>query len=296
VTAGGGASGDVVPLRLPDPERLFAGRAARLRALAAGHALGDWLLFLARVAEGQRRAAARLRPPLPAEPPAAHPLDPARAPPGPAWREALAIVLGLLRDAPMPAPARAAVERLAAAPAGALDALAARVLAGRPAREELADAPLVAAALQAHHAALAARLDPGLLERSLATCPACNSPPVAGLVQGDGLRYLACGLCGCEWHLTRLQCACCLGAEGLQHLVAQGEALQHLAVDGDDGVKAEACPSCRAYVKLFYRERRPDAEPLADDLATLSLDLLLADDGWRRYGPNLLLATADGDA
>ncbi|HEX9051925.1 MAG TPA: formate dehydrogenase accessory protein FdhE, partial [Anaeromyxobacter sp.] len=44
------------PVRVPDPALLFGRRAARLRALAAGHSAGDWLLLLARVADGQRVA------------------------------------------------------------------------------------------------------------------------------------------------------------------------------------------------------------------------------------------------
>ena len=65
---------------------------------------------------------------------------------------------------------------------------------------------------------------------------------------------------------------------------------------GDKGaVKAEACSTCGAYLKLFYREKMPDAEPLADDVASLTLDLLAAQEGWGRSGVNLfLLGGAEG--
>ena len=37
-------------------------------------------------------------------------------------------------------------------------------------------------------------------------------------------------------------------------------------------------------------------EPLADDLATLTLDLLVSEAGFGRHGVNLLLLFGDGDA
>jgi len=67
----------------------------------------------------------------------------------------------------------------------------------------------------------------------------------------------------------------------------------YLAVEGDAGpAKAEACRECRIYTKLLYVEKTPRLEVGADDLATLALDLLLAEEGYRRNGRNLLLPTA----
>ena len=58
-------------------------------------------------------------------------------------------------------------------------------------------------------------------------------------------------------------------------------------------MKAEACPSCKSYTKLFYAESDPRLEPFADDVATLSLDLLMAEDGWVRHGVNLFLVPGE---
>jgi FdhE protein len=58
-------------------------------------------------------------------------------------------------------------------------------------------------------------------------------------------------------------------------------------------VKAEACSSCKSYTKLFYAEGDPRLEPFADDVATLSLDLLMAEDGWVRHGVNLFLVPGE---
>ena len=40
-----------------------------------------------------------------------------------------------------------------------------------------------------------------------------------------------------------------------------------------------------------------NVDPFADDLATLGLDLIVAEAGWARHGPNpLLLVASDGPA
>ncbi|MGY0781082.1 formate dehydrogenase accessory protein FdhE domain-containing protein, partial [Azospirillum argentinense] len=57
-TAAAMAAAGLVPGQSPAPLRLpgaaiFARRAARLRALAAGHAMGDWLRFVATLADAQ---------------------------------------------------------------------------------------------------------------------------------------------------------------------------------------------------------------------------------------------------
>ena len=61
-------------------------------------------------------------------------------------------------------------------------------------------------------------------------------------------------------------------------------------VDGDAGeVKAEACDRCRIYLKLFYLEAAPSSEPIADDVATLALDLLMSEQGYSRPAANPFL-------
>jgi FdhE protein len=96
------------------------------------------------------------------------------------------------------------------------------------------------------------------------------------------VRYLTCSVCASSWHRTRVECATC-GAPGK---------VSYFAIDHPSakGVKAEACSACGTYLKLFYREERPEAEPVADDLATLALDLLMGDEGFARGGSNWFLA------
>jgi FdhE protein len=269
----------IAAARLPDPARLFAARAARLAALADGHAAAPFLSLLARVARGQEVAAREVR--LPAALPlaqAARQFDPARAPRPAAWVQMLRVVLGTARSPDLPPPALAAIARLDAASGAELDALAEGVLSGDGA--DLAAAPFVGAALQAAYAVLAAGLDPAGLGEGWGICPACGFPPVAASVLGDDrLRYVSCGLCATAWHVPRVHCVACRGNTGIAYFEVEG---------GAPGVKAEACPTCRAYLKVVDLAQVPSAEPLADDAATLVLDLLLGEQGWRRVGRNLL--------
>jgi FdhE protein len=68
-------------------------------------------------------------------------------------------------------------------------------------------------------------------------------------------------------------------------------ALQEL--EGNKGaVRAETCDACQSYLKIVYQEKDPRVDPVADDLATLALDMLVDEAGYQRSGPNLLLIGA----
>ena len=47
-------------------------------------------------------------------------------------------------------------------------------------------------------------------------------------------------------------------------------------------VKAESCDECRTYAKMIYQMHDPKLDPFADDLASLGLDLMVAEAGWSR--------------
>jgi FdhE protein len=278
---------------LPEPRELFARRAERLKSLAREHGLGPFLLFLAGLAEAQHRVQDGL--PEPTLPPedarnrardyGMPPLDRNRFAPDAAYRATLERLLGLAQGIAMPPDAQAALDRVAAMAPQAREAMARAVLADAVPIESLAEHAFVAAALQVHFARLAAKLDvAALVPVGDGACPVCGAPPLASMVVGwqgaHGTRFCACSLCGTFWNYVRIKCVLC-GSTG-------GIAYQE--VDGTGGtVKAETCESCRAYVKVLHQHLDRDMDPLADDAATLGLDLLMRDAGFRRGGVNPFL-------
>ncbi len=58
-------------------------------------------------------------------------------------------------------------------------------------------------------------------------------------------------------------------------------------------VEAETCDECGSYLKIVRMERNAEVEPVADDLATVTLDLLVAEAGFQRHGVNLMLLFGD---
>ncbi len=103
-------------------------------------------------------------------------------------------------------------------------------------------------------------------------------PAVSWLRPGaEGLRYLHCPLCDTDWHHVRAQCTQCDSSRDIGYW-AHG--------DEKDAVRAESCGDCLAYLKHLDPSRDIQLEPLADDLATLELDMAMAEQGFERAGPN----------
>ena len=116
----------------------------------------------------------------------------------------------------------------------------------------------------------------------------CGSAPVASVLRigGNiaGHRYLHCSLCATEWHMVRIKCSHCESTKGVRYQGAED-------AEGKIGevVQAETCTACHTYRKLVNQEKDPYAEPLADDLASLTLDLLMGDTDFSRASGNPLL-------
>ena len=115
-------------------------------------------------------------------------------------------------------------------------------------------------------------------------CPVCGTHPVASVVrvggQYQGYRFLQCGLCTTEWHMVRTKCSHCDSTKGIAYHGIEG---------GSEAIKAESCDECKTYRKIGYQEKDYEFEPLADDLASLTLDLLMNEAGYQRSSPNPLL-------
>jgi len=286
----------IAPLRLPQPRSLYRERAARLLALAEGHAMADFLHFAARIAHHQDALAHTQSVSLPdiaglLAACAAHELPPLSVDGWqrqPDWQTLLDGLLDRVHaDTGLPATALQAADRLASATLAERERWAAALLAGDASSVGPAAAPLLWAALSVYWSQLVAQLadyttiaTPG---GQHALCPVCGSAPVASIVRiGDaaGLRYLHCSLCESEWHLVRSQCSHCDASRAIGYWVLDSE---------EAATRAESCDDCHGYLKLMRQDKDPAVDPVADDLATLALDALVEQRGFFRTGPNPFL-------
>jgi FdhE protein len=269
-------------VRLPDPSSLFLERSERFRALAVGHELGPYLRFLGDIATAQARVQGAGSDLAAA---GAQPLDRSRTPVDVACAGALEQLLTGMRAAAMPEAARIALARLAAAGDAVRRDLLRAALDEPAPSDSIAEYGLLIAALQTVFVARAARIDAArLLPAPDGACPVCASPPVASLIVGwegsSSTRYVACALCGTLWNHVRIKCTLCGSTGGIAY---EG-------IDGDAGsIKAETCESCHRYVKLMQQNKDPVIDPVADDVASLGLDLLMRGTPFRRGASNPFL-------
>jgi len=299
------AQRSIPKVRLPARASVFARRAARLRRLSAGAGIGDYLRFLAVLVDAQHAALAGLSVSIPTprhiQMSAEHgmpPVQPTEWPRTRAWFETLETLCAALRAHPeFPAAVSATISRIRSATRDWVEGQAAALLNAGEEAIDAATAPVVMATLQVHGAATACSFTAdGVVSLDVpGLCPLCGSPPVASMVYAEspfqGYRYLHCALCSAEWHMVRVQCTGC-GASGKSiayqsAMVGANEENNGSAAEAP--VRAETCEECHGYRKILYQEKDPEAEPVADDLASLNLDLLLGQSGYHRLSGNPLL-------
>ena len=286
--------GDIPFLLLPE-RNVFRARAARLSALAEGHALAEYLRFLAALARAQQDSMPLFRQ---VRPPATQELERCRehgVPPlgargwnrDPVWREALRGILAALEGGALPDAARAAIARLRDQDDASLERMTETLLAGdQDGTLDRATVPFLAAALQVYWLHLITTLGTGAVGRLEVPhlCPACGSAPMVSVVgagaSDHGLRYLTCPLCQMQWHEVRIKCVFCETTKGIAYYGIEG---------GNDAVKAESCEACHGYLKILYMEKDPNMDALADDVASAALDVLMAESGLSRRGTNFFL-------
>ncbi|SMO95972.1 formate dehydrogenase accessory protein FdhE [Paracoccus laeviglucosivorans] len=280
-----------VPLaRLPDPVALFTTRAERFGFLARHNPnLAGYLRFLGGIARAQAAVAGSLP-----EPPAPEGIELARAnhmPPLDRNRmhaglsAALDALIGELTALDMPAPARLALDALRDAGPADRDWVLTNVLTDRIPEDSVAPHLFAAAALQVHAAMLAAMLHvEQLVAIRTGTCPACGGRPAVSLVTenigAEGARYCACATCQTLWNEVRVKCTSCGSTKGITYRSVETE---------DATVKAECCRECGHWVKIMYQNKNPTLEAMADDVASLGLDLMMRDTEWVRGGFNPFL-------
>jgi FdhE protein len=84
--------------------------------------------------------------------------------------------------------------------------------------------------------------------------------------------------------MVRVKCSNCESTKDVSYLGVAG---------ASPAVRAEACDECRSYLKIVYRTKDPLVDPVADDMASLALDMLMDEAGYSRSGPNLFLIPGD---
>jgi len=298
-------AGTTIPqLRLPSRANVFADRAARLRALAKNHPMAGYLEFSALLADAQH-ALVNDGPPMPLPAPMViaqcieHGMPPLN-------------FRGHMRNARWRAGLRRLLHTISRQTSGAqyevvialegecdefFETQASKLLAGVRQGLHVAGAPFIGAALQAYFTQLVIEMGEQSFPRieTATVCPCCGSRPTASVVRigakDAGYRFLHCALCNAEWHMVRIKCSNCESTRGISYL--------HI----DDGapvdkhpVAVEVCEECGTYLKVCYMDRDPNVDPVADDLASLPLDLLVGDTGKTSSGVSFLLIHGDAES
>jgi hypothetical protein len=112
-------------------------------------------------------------------------------------------------------------------------------------------------------------------------CFVCGAAAAFAELRGNNQsRHLRCSQCGADWPVRRLQCVYCGNDDhrSLSFLYAASQ---------NNPARAEVCDSCNRYIKaiLSFEPLSPDLL-VVEDLATLSLDFIAMEHGYRR-GPAL---------
>ena len=279
--------------KLPSPARLFAIRAARFRTLAEGHQLEPYLRLLADLSDAQAAIQDGLPEPDPIDPQQIArakehkmpPLDRGGFVPDAAFQATFERLLEAAGRMNMPPQAQVALARVRAADEAGRAAMLQNVLSDAIPVEALAEHVYVAAALQVHFARLAARLDAASLEAvGDGVCPSCGGPPTSSVLVSwpgvQGARYCCCSLCNTWWNYVRSKCCICGSTR---------EILFQEVAEGEGSIKAETCGDCHGYMKVFNQQKNRALDPVADDVASLGLDLLVRELEFRRGGVNPFL-------
>ncbi len=110
-------------------------------------------------------------------------------------------------------------------------------------------------------------------------CPICGSIPSLSLLKDEvGKRYLLCSYCGYQWRVDRLFCPFCNNMDQ--------ESLHYLFAEGEEAYRIDLCDKCHQYIKTIDYRNLAESDPVVEDLASLHLDLLANEKGYKRPVPN----------
>lgn len=277
-------------LLFANPKNLYERRIKRLRELAENHPLSEYLTFVVQLVEAQQQIlASNPLPKLNLKFNAIRPLDNHRWQRDAKWREYLTALLEQI-EPQANEQMLGTIDWLKKAANEEIEQLADKLLNEEYAQVGSDKAVFIWSALSLYWLQLAQQLPQHTQAESgddLHYCPVCNSAPVTSVIHfgaAQGLRYLHCSLCESEWHIVRAKCTNC----------NQSKELDYWAIDKDQAeVKSESCGECHSHLKILYQEKNPHVEPVADDLASLFLDIELEEKGFSRSGLNPFMFPAE---
>jgi FdhE protein len=281
---------------------VFAERQMRLRQLASGHAMGDFLRFMADLARAQQAALLRFPavacptrradrapasaglPPLPA---ADWPRDPA------AWRGELRRMAADLRGT-APEGVRAALDVLDRASDDDLEQQADCLLTGVMKGLDLATRPSSRRHCRSTGRTWCCPRDQRSDGSGPALRPHRRRDRVPVLRQPAHRQHHAqqrrvarasatctAALCSLQWHMVRIKCPHCLSIKSLayQSLDAAGARRRRPRARRQGSRAGRDLRRLRHYLKIMHTDRDPFVDPVADDLASVTLDLLVSEPG-----------------
>jgi FdhE protein len=138
------------------------------------------------------------------------------------------------------------------------------------------------------HASLKPSIEAGVekLSREIETetwmrgfCPVCGSLPYLSLLKEEaGKRFLLCSHCGYQWRIDRMVCSFCNNKDQ--------ESLHYFSAEGEEAFRIDLCDKCHHYIKTIDLRKTDTPDLPLEDLATIHLDLLASQKGYKRPVPN----------
>jgi FdhE protein len=138
---------------------------------------------------------------------------------------------------------------------------------------------VITTALAPSLAAAAQELAPNLpenLPHEHGHCPLCGGLPYISLLrEKEGQRFGVCSFCGFTYRIRRIACAYCDESDQ--------DKLKLFRVAEYPGVRVDVCETCTMYIKtLDFRELDKQHLPALDDMASVALDILAQQQGYKR--------------
>jgi FdhE protein len=110
-------------------------------------------------------------------------------------------------------------------------------------------------------------------------CPICGSLPHLSLLKEEvGKRFLLCSYCGYQWQTDRIVCPFCNNKDQ--------ESLHYFTAEGEENYRIDLCDKCHQYIKTIDLRVIGEIDSSLEDLATLHLDVIASQKGYKRPIPN----------